>query len=315
MRILVMGSGGVGGYFGGRLAQAGNDVTFVARGAHGAALRERGLRLKSSAGDLHLPQVKVTQDPADAGLVDLVLFSVKLWDTESAALALRPVLKADTAVISFQNGVVKDDLLARALGAAHVVGGVAYIAATIGEPGLIVHNGAMARLVFGELDGRSSERLTRFAQACAAAGITHELTPRIALALWEKFVFLSSLAAATSLARQPIGPIRYQPRARSFLHDLIDEAVQVGRAEGVPLPPEYAESRLAFADTLPATMTSSMHHDLQRGNRLELPWLSGDVVERGRRLGVATPCHRAVVDMLSLYADGTPGSATPYSAG
>lgn len=306
MRILVMGSGGVGGYFGGRLMQAGHDVIFVARGAHGAAMREHGLRLKSAAGDLHLPQVPVIQDPADAGPVDLVLFSVKLWDTVSAAASLKPVLGPDTAVISFQNGVVKDDLLCEALGAAHVAGGVAYIAATIGEPGLIVHNGAMARLVFGEHDGRSSERLARFAQACAGAGIAHELTPRIGVALWEKFVFLSSLAAATSLSRQPIGPIRSHPRARSFLHDLIDEAVQVGRAEGVPLPPAYAESRLAFADTLPATMTSSMHHDLQRGNRLELPWLSGDVVERGRRLGLATPCHRAVVDMLSLYADGAP---------
>ena len=309
MRILIMGSGGVGGYFGGRLAQAGNDVTFVARGAHGAALREHGLRLKSGAGDLHLPRVQVTQNPADAGPVDLVLFSVKLWDTVAAARSLKPVLKADTAVISFQNSVVKDDLLSQALGAAHVAGGVAYIAATIGEPGLIVHNGAMARLVFGEHDGRISERLSRFAQACTEAGITHDLTPRIGLALWEKFVFLSSLAAATTLARLPIGRIRDHPRARTFLHDLIDEAVQVGRAEGVPLPPEYAESRLAFADTLPATMTSSMHHDLQRGNRLELPWLSGDVVERGRRLGVATPCHRAVVDMLSLHADGASAPA------
>jgi 2-dehydropantoate 2-reductase len=304
MRILIMGSGGVGGYFGGRLAQAGFDVTFVARGAHGDALRAQGLRLKSAAGDLHLPQVKVIQNPADAGTVDLVLFSVKLWDTVAAAQALKPVLGPDTAVISFQNGVVKDELIAQALGAEHVAGGAAYIAATIGEPGLIVHNGAMARLVFGEHDGRSSERLSHFAQACTTAGITHELTPRIALALWEKFVFLASLSAATTLARLPIGPIRDHPRARSFLHDLFHEAVQVGRAEGVPLPPEFAESRLAFADTLPATMTSSMHHDLQRGNRLELPWLSGDVVERGRRLGVATPCHRAVVDMLSLHAAG-----------
>ena len=306
MRILVMGSGGVGGYFGGRLAQAGFDVTFVARGAHGAALREHGLRLRSSAGDLHLPRVNVVQDPADAGSADVVLFGVKLWDTVAAAHALKPALGRDTAVVSFQNGVVKDELLRDALGAAHVAGGVAYIAATIGEPGLIVHTGTMARLVFGEHDGRSSDRLARFAAACTSAGIAHELSPRIGLALWEKFVFLASVAGATTLARQPIGRIRDQPRARSFLHDLIDEAVQVGRAEGVPLPPEYAESRLAFADGLPAAMTSSMHHDLQRGNRLELPWLSGDVVERGRRLGLATPCHRAVVDMLALYADGAP---------
>lgn len=307
MKILVMGSGGVGGYFGGRLAQAGCDVSFVARGEHGRALREQGLRISSPLGDLHLQQAAVTDNPASVGRVDLVLFGVKLWDTQAAARQLLPVLGPETAVISFQNGVVKDDLLREALGAAHVAGGVAYIAARIGEPGQVVHNGSMARLVFGEHHGRASPRLARFAEACAAAGIAHELTPRIHLALWEKFVFLAALSAATTLARLPVGPIRDHPRARTFLHDLMDEAVQVGRAEGVPLPPEYAESRLAFADGLPATMTSSMHHDLERGSRLELPWLSGDVVARGRRLGVPTPCHRAVVDMLSLHAEGRAG--------
>lgn len=304
MRILVMGSGGVGGYFGGRLAQAGSDVTFVARGAHGAALRERGLRLQSSVGDLHLPQVQVTEDPAAAGAVDLVLFGVKLWDTQAAAQALRPVLKPHTAVVSFQNGVVKDELLREVLGAPHVAGGVAYIAATIGEPGLIVHNGAMARLVFGEHDGRPSERLTQFAAACAEAGIAHELTPRIGLALWEKFVFLASFSGATTLARSPIGPLRGNAASRLFLQDLLREATAVGRAEGVPLPADFAQGRLAFVDTLPPSMTSSMHHDLQRGNRLELPWLSGDIVARGERLGVPTPCHRAVAAMLALHAAG-----------
>jgi len=306
MRFLVMGSGGVGGYFGGRLAQAGFDVTFVARGAHGAALRERGLRLQSGRGDLHLPQVQVTEDPASAGPVDLVLFGVKLWDTQAAAEALRPVLKPDTAVVSFQNGVVKDELLRAALGARHVAGGVAYIAATIGEPGLIVHNGAMARLVFGEHDGHSSERLTHFAEACAKAGITHELTPRIGLALWEKFVFLASFSGATTLARAPIAAIRENAASRTFLLDLFREATAVGQAEGVPLPADFAANRLVFADTLPPTMTSSMHHDLQRGNRLELPWLSGDIVARGERLGVATPGHRAVAAMLALHAGGRP---------
>lgn len=309
MRITIMGSGGVGGYFGGRLAQAGCDVTFVARGAHLAALRADGLRLQSPLGDLHLPQVQATDDPRAAGSADLVLLGVKLWDTAAAAASIKPLLRPDTAVISFQNGVVKDDLLRNVLGARHVAGGVAYIAASIGEPGLIRHGGTMARLVFGEYDGQPSPRLQRFAEACAQAGITHELTPNVRLALWEKFVFLVGLSATTTLARLPVGPIRDNPRARTFLHDVMDEAVQVGRAEGVPLPPEYAESRLAFADGLPPTMTSSMHHDLQRGSRLELPWLSGDIVERSRRLGLATPCNRAVVDMLSPWADGAPAAA------
>jgi 2-dehydropantoate 2-reductase len=309
MRITIMGSGGVGGFFGGRLAQAGHDVTFIARGAHLAALREQGLRVHSALGDLHLPQVRASDDPAAGGTPDVVIFGVKLWDTVAAAQQLKPLLGPQSVVISFQNGVVKDDLLREALGSRHVAGGAAYIAATIGAPGVIQHNGRIARLVFGEYDGQPSERLAQFAAACEAAGIAHELTPRIRLALWEKFVFLVGLSATTTLARLPIGPIRDHPRARTFLHDLMDEATQVGRAEGVPLPPEYAESRLAFADGLPPDMTSSMHHDLQRGNRLELPWLSGDVVARGRRLGVATPCHRAVVDMLSLHADGRPAAA------
>lgn len=304
MRITIMGSGGVGGYFGGRLAQAGHEVSFVARGAHLQALRRHGLRVLSPLGDLQLKQVRAFESPAEISAADFVLFGVKLWDTVDAAQSLWPLLGDDTVVVSFQNGVVKDDLLRTALGARHVAGGVGYIAASIAEPGVIRHTGSMQRLVFGEFDGSASPRLQAFAAACADAGIDHELSPRIRQAQWEKFVFLVGLSATTTLARLPIGRIRSHPRAHAFLHDVMDEVVKVARAEGVALPPEYAENRLAFADTLPETMTSSMHHDLERGNRLELPWLSGDVVERGRRLGVPTPCNRAVVDILSLHADG-----------
>lgn len=304
MRITIMGSGGVGGYFGGRLAQAGHEVSFVARGAHLQALRKHGLKVLSPLGDLHLPQVRVFENPADVGAADFVLFGVKLWDTVDAAQLLWPLLGEDTVVVSFQNGVVKDDILRHELGAKHVAGGVGYIAASIEQPGVIRHNGQMQRLVFGEFDGSESPRMKAFAAACSEAGITNELSPRIRHAQWEKFVFLVGLSATTTLARLPIGRIRSHPRAHAFLHDVMDEVVKVARAEGVALPPEYAENRLAFADGLPETMTSSMHHDLERGNRLELPWLSGDVVERGRRLGVPTPCNRAVVDILSLHAEG-----------
>jgi 2-dehydropantoate 2-reductase len=308
MRIAVMGTGGVGGYFGARLAQAGQDVHFVARGRQLAALREHGLRVESPRGHLHLRDVQVTDDPAEIGPTDLVIFGVKLWDTEAAAAAIRPLVGAHTAVISFQNGVVKDDILKRLLGERAVAGGVGYIAATIAEPGLIRHTGAMQKLVFGEYDGQASERLRRFADACAAAGIDHELSPHIRRTLWEKFVFLVGLSGTTATARVPIGPIRSHPRARAFLRDLMDETVQVARAESVDLPAGFADDRLAFCDQLPATMTSSMHHDLQRGSRLEVPWLSGDVVARGQRLGVATPCNRAVFDILSVHAEGAAGT-------
>lgn len=311
MRITIMGTGGVGGYFGARLAQAGHDVHFVARGAHLAAMQERGLRVESPLGALHLPRVQVTDDPATIPGADLVLFGVKLWDTEAAAAAIRPLIGPDTALISFQNGVVKDDILRRIVGDSAVVGGVCYIATTIAEPGVIRHTGSMHKLVFGEYDGRVSERVQRFSQACAGAGFDHELSDRIRRTLWEKFVFLVGLSGSTATTRVSIGPIRQQPRSRAFLHDLMDEAVQVARAEGVDLPADFAAQRLAFCDGLPAGMTSSMHHDLQRGNRLEVRWLGGDVVARGERLGIATPNNRAVLDILSVHADGPPPAPAP----
>lgn len=306
MRIAIMGSGGVGGYFGARLAQGGADVIFIARGAHLAAMRERGLRVESPLGDMHIPQPQVTDDPAEVGPVDLVLFSVKLWDTEGAARSIVPMVGPSTGVISFQNGVQKDDVLREVLGEKAVMGGVSYIAATIGEPGLIRHAGKMQKLVFGEYDGRSTERLKRLRDACAAGGIDHELSSQIRQTIWEKFVFLVGLSGTTSTARVPIGPIRGNPRARAFLRDVMNEGVQVARAEGVPLAADFADDRLAFCDSLPPSMTSSMHNDLERGGRLEVPWLSGDVVARGHRLGIPTPCNRAIVDILAVHSEGRP---------
>jgi 2-dehydropantoate 2-reductase len=307
MRIAVMGTGGVGGYFGARLARAGHDVAFVARGRQLEALRAQGLRVESPLGDIHLPEVQATDDPAAIGAVDLVLFSVKLWDTLEAAESVRPLLGADTAVVSFQNGVVKDDILREALGAGHVIGGVAYIAATIAGPGLIRHSGTLQKLEFGEYDGSLSARVRQFRDACAASGIDAETSGQIEQTIWEKFVFLVGLSGTTSLARTSVGPIRSHPRSRAFLHDTMEEVVQVARAQGVPLPPDYADERLAFTDSVPATMTSSMHHDLEHGNRLEVRWLSGDVVERGVRLGIETPCNRAIYDILSIHSQGCAG--------
>jgi 2-dehydropantoate 2-reductase len=304
MRVLVMGAGGVGGYFGARLAQAGCDVHFVARGRHLDALRSRGLRVQSPLGDLTLERVAVSSDPAEFGPADVVLISVKLWDTAEAARLIRSVIGPETAVISFQNGVVKDEILRETVGTEHVVGGVSYIAAAIAEPGVIRHSGTMQKLVFGEYDGRESPRVMRLREACAAARIDVEVSATIGRTIWEKFVFLVGLSGTTSLARAPIGPIRSNERSRTFLHDVMDEVVQVANAEGIGLPADFAQDRLAFTDTVPATMSSSMHGDLERGNRLEVEWLSGDVVRRGRKLGVPTPCNRAIADILALYSAG-----------
>jgi 2-dehydropantoate 2-reductase len=254
---------------------------------------------------MHLSTVtQATDDPAEIGPVDLVLFSVKLWDTETAAEAIKPLLGESTAVVSFQNGVIKDDMLRQVVGSEHVVGGVCYIAATIAEPGLIRHSGALQKLVFGEYDGSLSDRVQAFRDACVASGIDVEVSDRIEETIWEKFVFLVGLSGTTSTARAPIGPIRTHPRSRVFLHDVMDEVVHVALAHGVPLATDYADTQLAFVDTVPAGMTSSMHNDLQRGSRLELDWLSGDVVRRGAKLGVPTPCNRAIYDILAVHSEG-----------
>lgn len=304
-----MGSGGVGGYFGARLAQAGCDVAFIARGEHLAALRERGLVVESQLGDVHLPRVRTTDDPTRLGPVDLVLIAVKLWDTETAAHMVAPLLGPGTAVVSFQNGVEKDDVLRRIVGDAAVMGGVCYIAATIARPGVISHTGTMQRLVFGEYGGRESIRAEALLAACRRGRIDAEVSPDIRRVIWEKFVFLVGLSATTATVRLPIGPIRSHPQTRAFLLDAMREAVAVGRAQGVALSADYAENRLAFCDGLPAEMTSSMHNDLDRGNRLELPWLSGGVVELGKTVGVPTPVNRAVNDILALHARGRPKDA------
>lgn len=306
MKIAVMGTGGVGGYFGARLAQGGCEVSFIARGAHLAAIREHGLKVESKLGDIHLTSVRVTDDPRALGPVDLVLFSVKLWDTESAARLVKPLFGPDTAIISFQNGVQKDDILQPTCGEKAVMGGVGYIATSIAQPGVIRHTGTMQRLVFGEYDGKRSPRAEAFLAACRRAGIDAELSADIRREIWEKFVFLVGLSGTTATMRLPIGPVRENPRTRSFLFDLMQETVAVGRAHGVALPEDYAQKRLAFCDGLPRDMSSSLHHDLERGNRLEVEWLSGGVVKLGEAVAVPTPANGAVLAILTLHAAGKP---------
>ncbi len=304
MRIAVMGTGGVGGYFGARLAASGCEVSFIARGSQLAALKHQGLKVLSGGGDLHLPSVNATDDPRAVGPVDLVLFGVKLWDTEAAAQQVLPMIGAHTAVVSFQNGVAKDDVLQRVLGERAVMGGVCYIAATIAEPGVIRHVGTMQRLVFGDYGVATSPRAAAFLAACRTAGIDAEISADIRLTIWEKFVMLVGLSGTTTAVGSPIGPIRSHPQTRALLLDAMREVVAVGRAQGVALAEDFADKRLAFCDTLPAEMTSSMHQDLQRGGRLELDWLSGDVVKRGLAAGVATPVNRALSAVLALRSAG-----------
>jgi 2-dehydropantoate 2-reductase len=305
VRIAIIGAGGVGGFFGARLQQAGADVHFVARGAHLAAMRSDGLRIESPLGDIHLPRVNVTDDPADIGVADIVWLSVKLWDMDTAIRSMRPLIGPATGVISFQNGVQKDDILRRAFGDRAVMGGVAYIATNIDRPGVIKHTGTMQRMIFGEYDGRRSARGESLLAASIRGGINAELSDDIRKAIWEKFVFLVGLSGSTTTMRETIGPIRSNPRSRRFLSELMRETVAVGRALGVALPADFADERLAFVDGLPDQMTSSMHHDLKAGKRLEVSWLSGGVAQLGEQTGVPTPMNRAVWDILTLHEAGS----------
>lgn len=307
MKIAVMGSGGVGGFYGGRLANAGYDVSFIARGSHMAAMQAHGLTIENQPqGDIHVPRVNVTDDPATIGVADLVLIAVKLWDTEAAVSAVKPMVGPKTAVVSLQNGVIKDDILRRAFGKAAVIGGVGYVAANISRPGVIHQTGTMQRCIVGEYDGPRSARVTELHEALLRAGIKAEISDDIRRTTWEKFAFLVGLSGSTTTMRSAIGAIREHPQTRGFLFDLMKETVAVGRAHGVNLPDDYAKQRLAFVDTMAVDMTSSMHHDLNSGNPLEVSWLSGGVVQLGKEVGVPTPANRAVWDILALQAAGRP---------
>ncbi len=304
MRIAIMGSGGLGGYFGARLARGGADVHFVARGRHLEAMRSQGLRIEGPE-PLHVTDVKVTDRAADIGEADVVMLCVKLWDTQQAIAQIRPIVGPRTTVISFQNGVLKDQYLRAAFDAGQIMGGVGYVATTIEAPGVIRQTGPMQRLIFGEFDGTRSQRGEALLAACLAGGIQAELSQHILREIWQKFVFLVGLSGTTTTMRRTIGPIRSNPQTRAFLLDVMREVVAVGRAYGVDLPEDFADGpAMQRADTVSPDMTSSMHHDLERGNRLEVRWLAGGVVELGQAKGVPTPLNRAIQDILALHAEG-----------
>ncbi len=306
MKIVVMGTGGVGGYFGARLAAGGADVTFVARGEHLKAMQRDGLKILSANGDMTLKPVTATADPASIGHADIVMIAVKLWSTDDAARTIAPMIGPNSAVVSWQNGVVAEDILVKHYGKERVIGGVSNIAALIEAPGVIRHNGTMARLIFAELNCKPSKRIDAFAALCKQANIDHVVSDDINRAIWQKFIFLASFSGMTCATRLSIGPVRTDPETRAMLKAALGEVVAIGHAKGVSLPDDQVEQSLTWADNLPPTMVASMLGDLNRGNRLELPWLSGNVVKVGEELGVATPVHKFIFTVLKLHADGKP---------
>lgn len=303
MRIAMVGAGGVGAAYGALLAEAGHDVRLLARGAHLAAMRERGLTLVRD-GVARTPSLTASDAAADLGVADVAILAVKLWSTEEAGEAARPLVGPDTLVITLQNGVDSRDRLAPILGADRVVAGIAQISAVIEEPGVVVHRSPFARIIVGEPDGRPSPRLDRFVAACLDAGIEARQTPEIDVELWAKFVFIASLSSACGFFRAGVGPILADAETRAFLVRLVEEAAAVGRAEGVALPEDQVARTLAFTEGLPPTMRASLLDDLERGARLELPWLGGRVVAGGRRAGVPAPTHETAALSLKLHVDG-----------
>ena len=306
LRIAVMGSGGVGGYFGARLADAGFDVSFIARGEHLAAIRAVGLGIESPVGDATVNPATATDDPRTIGEVDVVMFTTKLYDVRDAGELCRPLIGPDTVVLSFPNGIDSEDILIDVLGAAHVAGGVARISASIARPGVISHHAPFATLEFGELDGRDSDRMRRFLAACTSAGIKARIDGDITAAIWHKFIFLASLAAITSLTRCPFGRIRESALTCELMTRAIAETAAVGIAKGISLGADPVADAMKVAEGVADHIKASMLVDLERGKPIEVEYLSGAVVRLGRELGVDTPVHAFCLAALMPFAKGRP---------
>jgi 2-dehydropantoate 2-reductase len=306
MRIAVVGTGGIGGPYGASLAKAGADVIFVARGAHLAAIRENGLRVEGDRGETHIRPAQATDDIAGIGIVDFVLFCVKLWDVEGVGRQLRAIVGPGSAVVPLQNGVDAAERLIPILGREAMMGGTAFVTGTIAAPGIIRQTGTYQSMTFGELDGRLSERGQRLREICEAAGFEAVLSPDIMVPIWEKFVLLVPLSGLNALTRVPLGRWREDPDLVALYEAALRETVAVGLAEGIRLPPESAEKGMAVMWSMPPHHTTSMGNDLLRGNRLELPWFAGKVVELGRHHGIPTPVNGFIYAALKPHVNGAP---------
>jgi len=298
MRIAVLGAGAVGGYYGAVLQRSGNDVSFLARGRHLAAIRDRGLRVESAVEAPFTVPARVTDNPLEIGPVDLVLFTVKAYDTPAAARLLPPLLGPETAVLTLQNGVDSVEALGEAVGRRHLLGGLCQIFCTVAAPGLVRQTGGPRRVVLGELDGSVTHRVRATHEAFRAAGVPAELSRRILVEMWEKFVFINAQGGMTALTRLPIGVIRRTPETFALYLDVAEEVAAVGRAHGVPIPAGQRERVRAFALALDEGAYSSLYTDLAAGRRTELDTLLGTVVRLGERYGVPTPACRAIYAAL-----------------
>jgi 2-dehydropantoate 2-reductase len=298
MKILIMGTGGVGGYYGGLLAQQGNEVTFIARGAHLYALRHEGLKVKSVHGDFHVFPANATDDPANVGPVDLILFCVKTYNTDEAAQAIQPAVGLQTAVMSLQNGVDAAERIGHIVGAEHVIGGVTWLSSAVEAPGVIKQISQFRRIVFGELAGGRSERIQSIFEVLNQIGITVEISEDIQKVLWTKLVFITAVSSIGSLTRLPMGDYRSVPETRNLLSNIMQEVERVARAQGVNLDDDVVPKWLEFVDNAAPHIKPSMQLDVESGHRTELESMIGVVGRKGRELGVPTPAADFVYGSL-----------------
>lgn len=302
MRVAVMAAGALGGYFGGRLAEAGHEVHFIARGANREAIEKNGLKIESPVGDMLIKSANVTDDPKKVGVVDIVLFAVKLWDTEKSGELCKPFVNKDTRVLSMLNGIDSVDRLTPILGDV-VCAAPTRISAVISSPGVISHKGTFANFRCGFLDGREDARLQSLVDEMRVAKVEATFSTNIRKSLWEKFVFLVGVSGATASTRSPMGPILADPDTRALFENLMRETEAVGVKSGVAIEGEVTKL-MQVANGMGGHIKASMLEDLERGNRLELDWLQGKVAELGKKLGVPTPANEYVYKTLKLLRNG-----------
>ena len=314
MRIAIMGAGGIGGYYGGRLVQAGHDVIFIARGEHLRSIQAAGLKLVGAEGAVVIAGAQATDDPARLAPVDVVLFCVKLFDTENAANAIAPLLSTGGVCITLQNGVDGQHRIGAIIGNDRVMGGIAFVSALVESPGVIRYTSKAPSIQFGEADGRTTERAVRFRDACVAAGVGAKVVADIRLAQWHKFVGLTVNAALTSLTRKPAGVVYHDPDILALARAMFAESAAVASAMGIKLPEDIVDWQIQNHQNFPPGMYASMYHDFVRGKRLELDSLSGLIVRKGRELGVPTPFHSMAYACLKPYVEGRSTSSHASSA-
>jgi 2-dehydropantoate 2-reductase len=306
MRIAVVGAGGTGGYFGGLLARAGQDVTFIARGAHLEALRARGLTVESKLAGTFTVPVQATDAPGEVAPVDLILFCVKTYDTDTAAESIRPLLRPGTTLLSLQNGIDNEERIARAAGHTSGIGAAAYVVSAIKAPGIVAQTAGPGKIVLGEVLGGADARPEWLRDVLQSVGISAEVNPDIRLVLWRKFLFICAFSGVTALTRLPIGTILADPVTRALFGGTVEEVGAVARADGIDLPADCVEQALATAASVEPWGRGSLYHDLAGGRRLELESLNGEVVRRGRKHGIETPLNFAIYSALRPYVDGPP---------